>query len=334
MKKNELLVFFHPWRRTLKTLLVMKIILFLTCVFAFSLHASAYPDGTKMSTDVKDQTLTESIAPQVPVTGKVVDSNGDPLIGATITIKGTSQGTVTNLEGVYNIVVDDASAVLVFSYVGYITMETAVGNQTEVNVVMEEDFQGLEEVVVVGYGTQKKSELTNAVVQTSGDAIKTTPAVSLSNSLAGRLAGLFVNQTNAEPGFDDAQIFVRGFNTYRDNSALIVIDGVANADPDGLNRLDPNDIESISVLKDASAAIYGAQSAGGVILVTTKRGKVGAPKFTFSGSWGFEAPNSKVYSADALSYMAVLNSSREIDGTAPDFPAELIVLVHLQYCRV
>ena len=138
------------------------------------------------------------------------------------------------------------------------------------------------------------------------------------------MAGLFVNQTSAEPGFDDAQIFVRGFNTYRDNSALIVIDGVANADPDGLNRLDPNDIESISVLKDASAAIYGAQSAGGVILVTTKRGKTGKPKFTYNGAMGFQSPTMKPYSADALSYMDVVNSSRDIDGTAHDFPDEMI----------
>jgi TonB-linked SusC/RagA family outer membrane protein len=315
MKKNELFDFFHPWRKTLKALLVMKIILFLTCVFTINLHAADYPEGTKMSI---------KIAQQAVVTGKVTDASGEPLPAATVTVKGSTTGTVTNLEGEYDIVVDDPSAVLVFSYVGYITQEIAVGDQTEINVSMAEDYLGLDEVVVVGYGTQKKSELTNAVVQTSGDAIKKTPAVSLSNSLAGRLAGLFVNQTNAEPGFDDAQIFVRGFNTYRNNSALIVIDGVANADPDGLNRLDPNDIESISVLKDASAAIYGAQSAGGVVLVTTKRGKVGKPKFTYSGSMGFMSPNSKVYSADALSYMAVLNSSREIDGTAPDFPAELI----------
>ena len=205
-------------------------------------------------------------------------------------VKGTTQGTVTNAEGKYEIEVNDPSAILVFSYIGYVTQEIAVGNKTVIDVLMEEDLQGLEEVVVVGYGTQKKSELTNAVVQTSGSVIKKTPSVSLSNSLAGQMAGLFVNQTSAEPGFDDAQIFVRGFNTYRDNSALIVIDGVANADPDGINRLDPNDIESISVLKDASAAIYGAQSAGGVILVTTKRGNMGKPIFTYNGAMGFQSP--------------------------------------------
>ncbi|MEX2592922.1 MAG: SusC/RagA family TonB-linked outer membrane protein [Anditalea sp.] len=182
----------------------------------------------------------------------------------------------------------------------------------------------MDEVIVVGYGTAKKSELTNAVVQTSGDEVKKSSAVSLSNALSGRLAGLYVNQRSSIPGFDDAQILVRGFNTTRNNSALIVIDGVANADPDGLNRLDPNDIESISVLKDASAAIYGAQSAGGVILVTTKRGQTGKPVFNFSTSQLFQSPTRKVRSANVFDYLNVLNRNRALDGASPDFPDELI----------
>ncbi len=182
----------------------------------------------------------------------------------------------------------------------------------------------LDEVVVVGYGTQKKSELTNAVVQVTGEKLKQSNAVSLSNSLSGRLAGLYVNQRSAVPGFDDAQILVRGVNTYRNSSALIVIDGVANADPDGLNRLDPNDIATISVLKDASAAIYGAQSAGGVILVTTKRGKTGKPVFDFNANQVMAISNAKVRSANALEYMKVLNDRRLLEGTPPDFPDDFV----------
>ncbi len=142
--------------------------------------------------------------------------------------------------------------------------------------------------------------------------------------LSGRLAGLYVNQRSAVPGFDDAQILVRGANTYRNSSALIVIDGVANADPDGLNRLDPNDIETISVLKDASAAIYGAQSAGGVILVTTKRGKTGKPIFDFNANQAWQSPTLKVRSANALEYMKVLNDRRLLEGTPPDFPDDFV----------
>ncbi len=142
--------------------------------------------------------------------------------------------------------------------------------------------------------------------------------------MSGRLAGLFVNQRSAVPGFDDAQILVRGPNTYRNSSALIVIDGVANADPDGLNRLDPNDIETISVLKDASAAVYGAQSAGGVILVTTKRGKTGKPSFDFTTTHSYLSPTMKVKSADVFEYMNVLNDRRALEGTPPDFPDAII----------
>lgn len=263
-------------------------------------------------------------AQEVTVSGTVLDETGAPLPGSSILEKGTTNGVVADFDGNFSLTVSGANSVLVFSYMGYLTKEVAVGASTNISVQMELDAQVLDEIVVVGYGTQKKSEVTNAVVQTTGADIKKSPAVSLSNSLSGRMAGLYVSQTSSVPGFDDAQIMVRGFNTTRDNSALIVIDGVANADPDGLSRLDPNDIESISVLKDASAAIYGAQSAGGVILVTTKRGKTGKPTIDFSTTQAFEFPTTRVRSANALEYMNVLNSSRAIDGTAADFPVELI----------
>ena len=265
-----------------------------------------------------------SFAQNGSITGIVDDENGNGLPGVSVLEKGTTNGTITDIDGKYSLDVADANSTLIFSYVGYVTEEITVGNRTSIDLVMKADLKTLDELVVIGYGTQKRSELTNAVVQATGEEIKKTPAVSLGNSLAGRLPGLYVRQTSSVPGFDDPQVLVRGFNTYRNNSALIVIDGVANADPDGLNRLDPNDIESISVLKDASAAIYGAQSAGGVVLVTTKRGKAGKPQFSYSGSYGFLSPTSKTIAADAVEYMNINNSSRALDGTAPDFPDELI----------
>lgn len=260
----------------------------------------------------------------VTVSGIISDEQGKEIPGVNVIEKGTTRGTVSDASGKFLLRVTDGNSILVFSAVGYITQEIAVGSSTEINVTMKLSSKKLDEVVVVGYGTQKKSELTNAVVQTSGEELKKSNAASLSNSLSGRLAGLYVNQRSAVPGFDDAQILVRGANTYRNSSALIVIDGVANADPDGLNRLDPNDIASVSVLKDASAAIYGAQSAGGVILVTTKRGKTGKPVFDVNANQSWQSPTTKVRSANALEYMKVLNDRRLLEGTPPDFPDDFV----------
>ncbi|NHE59570.1 SusC/RagA family TonB-linked outer membrane protein [Cyclobacterium plantarum] len=271
----------------------------------------------------KSKDRSRAVLVEVTVTGTVVDANGDPIPGVTVFVPGTNSGTATDMDGKYSIVVPEGSS-LVFSFIGFESQTVEVGNQTTINITMEQSAQALDEVIVLGYGTQKKSELTNAVVQTSGEEVKKSSAVSLSNALSGRLAGLYVNQRSAVPGFDDAQILVRGFNTTRNNSALIVIDGVANADPDGLNRLDPNDIESISVLKDASAAIYGAQSAGGVILVTTKRGKTGKPSFNFSTSHLFQSPTMKVKSAGVFDYMDVLNRNRVLEGGGAVFPDDLV----------
>lgn len=282
------------------------------------------PDLKKEKSNSQTSLNAPNEIADIDVLGKVTDEDGVGIPGVSVLVKGTTTGTITDSDGNYTITVEDESSVLVFSYVGYIEQEVTVGSLKVIDVQLEVDTKELDEIVVVGYGTQKKSEVSNAVVQVAGEELKRTPAVSLSNSLAGRMAGLFVNQTSSIPGFDDADIYVRGFNTFRDNSALIVIDGVASADPDGLNRLDPNDIESVSVLKDASAAIYGAQSAGGVILVTTKRGKTGKPRLTYNGFYGFLSPTQRVKTADALEYMRVLNSSRAIDGTDPDFPDELI----------
>ncbi|MEO6284338.1 MAG: TonB-dependent receptor [Dyadobacter sp.] len=258
------------------------------------------------------------------VSGTVGDESGSGIPGVNVLEKGTNNGVASDKDGKYSINVRDENSVLVFSFIGYVTKEVKVGAGSTVDVKMEVSSQELNDVVVVGYGTQKRSELTNAVVQTTGAEIKKSSAASLSNSLAGRMAGVYVTQRSAAPGFDDAQILVRGASTYRNTSALIVIDGVANADPDGLNRLDPNDIESISVLKDASAAIYGAQSAGGVILVTTKRGVTGKPAFDFSTTQSWQSPTMKVKSADAFQYMKVLNDRRALEGTPPDFPDALV----------
>ncbi|MCY3998835.1 MAG: TonB-dependent receptor [Flavobacteriaceae bacterium] len=270
-----------------------------------------------MNTDVNDVL-------QITIKGRVTDANGIALSGASVVEKGTTNGTQTDFDGNYAINVS-FDATMVFSYVGFIPQEVIVGNSDEINVMLEIDTASLEEAVVIGYGTQTRAELTNAISQLEGAVLRQAPAISTSNLLQGQIPGLFVVQSSSAPGFDDSELRVRGSSTFNGNvPVLVVIDGVANRDPDGLNRIDPNDIENLSVLKDASAAIYGAQAAGGVILVTTKRGKIGKAKFQYNFDQGYSRPIGKLGMANALQYMSINNSSDELDGRPLGFPQELI----------
>jgi TonB-linked SusC/RagA family outer membrane protein len=239
------------------------------------------------------------------ITGKITDATGAPLPGVNVIVKGTTIGATANANGEYTLEVPSEDAILVFSFIGYATREILVSGRTTVDVTLEEDIQSLGEVIVVGYGTQEKKEVTSAISQVSGDDIRKSSAVSISNSLAGRMPGLIVNQRNAEPGRDDASIFIRGIATTGSSQALIVIDGVANRD--GISRLDPNDIETLTVLKDASAAIYGAQAANGVVLITTKRGKTGKPTLNYSFNQGFVSPTRFMDMADAATFARSVN---------------------------
>lgn len=259
---------------------------------------------------------------QQTVTGQVVDENGVGLPGVSIVEKGTTNGVAADFDGNYSITVGGENSVLVFSYVGYSTKEVTVGASSTIDMQMELDASQLDEVIVVGYGTQIKAKVTNAVVQVSGETINKSPTVSTANSLAGRMSGVFVTQNSSAPGSDDATIRVRGTNTYRNSGALIVIDGVANVD--GIDRLDPNDIETVTVLKDASAAIYGAQSAGGVVLITTKRGKAGRMKVNYNSSLSFQSLAKQREYANAVDYMNIVNSADILNGSDPSFPNEII----------
>ncbi len=261
---------------------------------------------------------------QRTISGTITDESGVGLPGTSVIEKGTTNGTQTDFDGNYSINVAEG-ATLIISYLGFLTQEVVVGSSSTINITLEEDAAALEEVVVIGYGTQTRAEVTNAISQLEGVVLKQTPAISTSNALQGQIPGLFVVQGSSVPGFDDSELRVRGSSSFANNvPVLIVIDGVPNRDPDGLNRIDPGDIESLSVLKDASAAIYGAQAAGGVILVTTKRGKEGEAKFQYSTDQGFSRPIGKLGTANAVRYMTINNTADELDGRAPSFPQELI----------
>jgi TonB-linked SusC/RagA family outer membrane protein len=251
-------------------------------------------------------TLTTALAQNLTVRGKITSETGDALPGVTVVLKGTSTGTVSDANGNYSLANATQNGTLGISYVGYQPKDVPINGRSTINISLTPDAKALEEVVVVGYGTQKKTTVTGAVVAVQGEKLIQSPAVDLGNSLAGRLPGLVVINTTGEPGQDGAQINIRGINTLGNSSPLIVIDGIPDRDG-GLGRLAPRDIESISVLKDASAAIYGARAANGAIIITTKRGKSGKPTVTYDFNQGWSQPAVIPKMSSAVEYANIMN---------------------------
>ncbi|CAG5016930.1 TonB-dependent receptor P3 [Dyadobacter sp. CECT 9275] len=239
------------------------------------------------------------------LTGKVTDEKGENLPGVSVLLKGTQQGTTTNADGAFTLHIPDENAVLVLSFVGYVSKEIAVGNRTNVEVSLAVDAKSLEEVVVVGYGAQRKATLTGAVAGISSEEVKKSPVVNLSNALTGMIPGVVTTNRTGEPGRDDSAILIRGKSTTGNTNPLIVVDGIQDAS--GWQRINPNDIASISVLKDASAAIYGARAANGVILITTKRGKVGKPVIDYTFNQGFVNPTRLPKMANSAQFAGYVN---------------------------
>jgi len=262
---------------------------------------------------------------QIRVTGTVTDTKNEPLIGVSVQVKGTTTGMATDLDGKYTIQVPSAQSVLVFSYVGFVSQEFPVGNQRTINVTLLEDLRNLEEVVVVGYGVQKKETVTGSVTTVKGDQLMRSPATNLSQAIVGRLSGVVTYQRSGEPGYDDATIRIRGVSSFGETSPLVVIDGVADR-AGGLSRLDPNEIESMSVLKDGAAAIYGARAANGVILITTKKGKIGKPVIEFSANLAVNRPTTLPKMANAWEYAELRNERLLNDAMTASNPNPSITL--------
>jgi TonB-linked SusC/RagA family outer membrane protein len=260
---------------------------------------------------------------QSVVTGKVTDSaSGEVLPGVSVIVKGTTVGTATSVDGNYSISAPRNSA-LIFSFIGYTTEEVAVGNRSVVNVSLKQDITDLDEVVVVGYGTQKRANVVGAVASVDGDQLKTLPAVNVANAISGLIPGTTVIQQTGEPGQMQPRILVRGRTTinsggnrtdYRSETApLVVIDGVPGR---SLEEIDPNDIASLSVLKDASAAIYGATAANGVILIQTKSGVEGKPRLNYQFYEGFMSPTVIPEVTNAAEYATMLSEYQIAQGKA------------------
>jgi TonB-linked SusC/RagA family outer membrane protein len=249
------------------------------------------------------QLISVPLFAQTPIQGRVMASDA-PVPGVTVTVKGTQTSTVTDVDGKFSISAPE-KAILVFSHVNYVTQEMAAGTGN-LEITLAPNNANLSEVIVIGYNSQKKATLTGSISVVKGADLVKSPAVNVSNSLAGRFSGVVLNNRSGEPGADGSDIRIRGMATTGKNDVLIVVDGVPGQ-IGGLERLNPNDIESISVLKDASAAIYGSRSANGVILVTTKRGKTGKPTISASYSHGFSSPTRLPEMADAATYAAIAN---------------------------
>jgi TonB-linked SusC/RagA family outer membrane protein len=253
-----------------------------------------------------------AIQQRITVTGAVTSSDdGSALPGVNVVIKGTTQGTTTDADGKYSIEVPDANATLVFSFIGYTTQEQTVTARSVIDVALVADLQELSEVVVVGYGTQQKVTLTGAVVNIKGDEMLRTKNENPQNMLTGRVAGVRVWQKSAEPGSFNNVFDIRGYL----GNPLVVIDGIQRTMSD-FQRLNPNDIEDISVLKDASAAIYGVRAANGVILVTTKKGTKGKTEISYNGSYTLQQPAGMPKLADPYQTMTLYNekSMNNING--------------------
>jgi TonB-linked SusC/RagA family outer membrane protein len=222
------------------------------------------------------------------ITGKVTDENGEPLPGVSVVVKGTIIGITTDIDGNYSLDVPDDAQALIFSFVGMKAQEVIIGTQTLISLALEEDAIGIEEVVAVGYGTQKRASVTGAVSTIKSEEITSVPTSNINSTLAGRTPGVIVRQASGRPGDDVASISIRGFgvnntddNRVQNESPLIIVDGIQRS----FSQIDPNEIESITVLKDAAAAVYGIQAAAGVILVTTKRGIQGKPIVSLSSTF-------------------------------------------------
>ena len=262
---------------------------------------------------------TNAFAQTKKVTGVVVDATGETVIGASVLEKGTTNGVITDIDGNFSLTVGE-DAVLQISFVGYQTVEVSVKGKTELNVTLREDTEMLEEVVVVGYGAQKKESVIGAISQVTSKDLLSTPSANISQAISGKIPGVITSQTSGAPGADDAQIYIRGRATFAgDAQPLVLVDGVERS----FSQIAPDDIETISVLKDASAtAVYGVRGANGVMLITTKRGKDQKPVVSLTANWQIQSPTRTDTYLDAYQSVMLLEEALRNDGLPSQYSAQ------------
>ena len=268
--------------------------------------------------------LAQSILAQsVQISGKVADATGTPLPGANVLESGTTNGVQTDFDGNFDLTVEEPDAIISISYIGFSTQEVALSGQTFISVTLEESAAGLDEVVVVGYGTQRRANLTGAVSAVSAETIEDRPITSAATALQGTTSGVFINQNSGQAGRDDVQIRIRGIGTLNNSSPLVLVDGIEG----DLNNINPDDIETLTVLKDAaSAAIYGSRAANGVVLVTTKRGSKGEKvEFNYNGYYGLATATALPdMVSDGATFARLKNEALTNFGNVAEFSDERI----------
>lgn len=280
-----------------------------SCAFAYAFSLPMWAEKPMLETEIAEQSKGISIK------GTVLDESGLPVIGANIMVKGTNTGTITDLNGYFSLSVPYADAVLTVSFIGYTSQDVPLKGRKEVKVVLVEDSKTLQEVVVVGFGSQKKATLTGAVASVNVKELSQSPSANITNALAGRMPGLTVTQFGGgEPGKDVASFAVRGLSSYNGGaqSPIIIVDGVERS----LSSLDPNEIETFSILKDASAtAVYGIRGANGVIIVTTKKGTAQSkPSVEFKAQAGIATPVSFPDYLGSADYARLYNQALKNDN--------------------
>ncbi len=267
--------------------------------------------------DIKN--LTEKALPS-EIKGLVTDSKGDGLIGVSVKVKGTTIGVSTDVNGRYSINVPDGSSVLVFTYIGYTTKEVSISGRTSMDVQLVQNAESLQEIVVVGYGTQKKSDLTGSIVSVTAKDIKDQAFSNINQALQGKVAGVTFTSTSGDPG-EGVNVRIRGLNTFGSSGPLYVVDGMPMSSAD-INNINPNDIESTTVLKDGSAAaIYGSRSANGVIILTTKSGGSQTPQVSFNSYYGIQSFNKFIPLMNSQQMADVINEAHVNGNFYPLQPA-------------
>ena len=292
------------------------------CVGSATLFALLFSAPSVFAETMKASEVSLAAVQQTKkITGTVVDNTGEPVIGANVVVKGTTLGSITDMDGKFTIEDVPSNGTLQISYIGYKSIEMPIGSQSDFKITLQEDSERLDDVVVVGYGVQKKVTVTGSVASLKGEELKASPTTNLTNGMVGRMPGVIGFQNSDEPGGGGTTIRIRGTNSLGSKDPLVVIDGVPGR-AGGLDRINPSEIESISVLKDASAAIYGSRAANGVILVTTKRGKEGKPTISYSGNMGFSTPTRLPEMCNAFEYATLLNEINTNAGGNPVYTQE------------
>jgi TonB-linked SusC/RagA family outer membrane protein len=308
------------FHRLIMTMIISCILFFcgiwnIKAVPSFSLSAESSVNF-KNSTYENLPEFSSGTEQQKQISGKVTDEKGNPLTGVTVLVKGTTLGTLTDASGKYIISNVPQDATLVFSFIGMTTQEIPSGVRGMIDIVLKEASFGLDEVVVVGYGTQKKVTLTGSISSVSDKELKAVTTSSLTDNLAGKIPGLRVRQNSSEPGAYNSSFDIRGWG-----SALIIVDGIPS---DNFVKIDPNEIDNITILKDASAAIYGVRAANGVILITTKKGVAGESKITYSGTYGMQSETSYPRAMNAAEFLQVTDWAQQNSNIPPAYSQQQI----------